>query len=109
MGRGIVVIVGSVTGDKRNKSEIPKGLQVCALRFTETARATLKEAGAECLTLDQLALISPKGSKCLLLMGKKNNREAVKHFGPAPGKPKSKSRPYVRSYGRSFERARERR
>jgi large subunit ribosomal protein L18e len=31
--------------------------------------------------LDQLALRAPKGSNTVLLRGKKNSREAVKHFG----------------------------
>ncbi|MBA0554877.1 hypothetical protein Golob_013952, partial [Gossypium lobatum] len=45
----------------------------------------------------------------VLLRGPKNAREAVKHFGPAPGVPHSHSKPYVRSKGRKFERARGRR
>ncbi|MBA0764117.1 hypothetical protein Gotri_013488, partial [Gossypium trilobum] len=45
----------------------------------------------------------------VLLRGPKNAREAVKHFGPAPGVPHSYSKPYVRSKGRKFERARGRR
>lgn len=45
----------------------------------------------------------------ILLRGPKNAREAVKHFGPAPGVPHSHTKPYVRSNGRKFERARGRR
>lgn len=45
----------------------------------------------------------------VLLRGPKNAREAVKHFGPAPGVPHSHTKPYVRSKGRKFERARGRR
>lgn len=41
----------------------------------------------------------------VLLRGPKNAREAVKHFG-APGVPHSHSKPYVRSKGRKFEKAR---
>ncbi len=37
------------------------------------------------MTFDQLALVAPTGSNCVLLRGPKNSREAVKHFGPAPG------------------------
>lgn len=47
--------------------------------------------------------------KQVLLRGPKNAREAVKHFGPAPGVPHSHTKPYVRSKGRKFERARGRR
>jgi len=43
------------------------------------------QAGGECLTFDQLALERPTGKDCVLLRGPKNNREAVRHFGPAPG------------------------
>lgn len=39
------------------------------------------------MTFDQLALVAPTGSNCVLLRGPKNSREAVKHFGPAPGEP----------------------
>lgn len=42
----------------------------------------------------------------VLLRGPKNAREAVKHFGPAPGVPHSHTKPYVRAKGRKFERAR---
>ncbi|KAL5995784.1 Dihydrolipoamide acetyltransferase component of pyruvate dehydrogenase complex [Asimina triloba] len=44
----------------------------------------------------------------VLLRGTKN-REAIKHFGKAPGVPGSHTKPYVRSKGRKFERARGRR
>lgn len=45
----------------------------------------------------------------VLLRGPKNAREAVKHFGKAPGVPHSHTKPYVRSKGRKFEKARGRR
>ena len=102
-----VVLVGTVTNDER-MLEMPKNMRVCALRFTETARARIVAAGGECLTFDQLALENPTGSKTLLLRGPRKNREAVKHFGAA-GVPHSNVKPYVRSKGRKFERARGRR
>ena len=37
------------------------------------------------------------------------SREALLHFGPAPGLPGSHTKPYVRSKGRKFEKARGRR
>lgn len=43
------------------------------------------------------------------MQGRRNAREAVKHFGLAPGVPHSHSKPFVRSKGRKFERARGRR
>ncbi len=69
----------------------------------------LVQAGGECLTFDQLALERPTGKDCVLLRGPKNSREAVKHFGPAPGVPHSHTKPYVRHKGRKFEKARGRR
>ena len=103
----MAVLVGTVTDDVR-LHEVPK-LRVAALRFTETARARIVKAGGECLTFDQLALERPTGKDCVLLRGPKNNREAVKHFGPAPGVPHSSTKPYVRAKGRKFEKARGRR
>ena len=84
-------------------------LRVCALRVTETARARILKAGGEIMTFDQLALIAPTGANTVLLRGPKNAREAVKHFGRAPGVPNSSTKPYVRAKGRKFESARGRR
>ncbi|KAA1134013.1 hypothetical protein PGTUg99_014682 [Puccinia graminis f. sp. tritici] len=92
-----VVVVSTVTDDVR-LVEVPK-LSIAALRFTATARARILAAGGECLTLDQLALRCPTGSNTVLLRGKRNSREAVRHFGHGPHKHK---RPYVLSKGRKF-------
>ncbi|RKO87788.1 ribosomal protein L18e/L15-domain-containing protein [Blyttiomyces helicus] len=102
----IAVIVGTVTDDVR-LLDVPK-LSVCALRVTQTARARILKAGGEVLTFDQLALRAPLGKGTVLLRGAKNAREAVRHFGKA-GKPGSSAKPYVRSKGRKFEKARGRR
>jgi hypothetical protein len=84
--------------------EVPK-LSVAALRFSNAARARITAAGGEAITLDTLALRAPTGSNTVLLRGKRNVREAVKHFGgPLKG-----GKPYVASKGRKFERARGRR
>eukprot|EP00931_Biecheleriopsis_adriatica_P049441 TRINITY_DN2859_c0_g1_i8.p1 TRINITY_DN2859_c0_g1~~TRINITY_DN2859_c0_g1_i8.p1 ORF type:complete len:214 (-),score=53.57 TRINITY_DN2859_c0_g1_i8:37-603(-) len=103
----IAVIVGSVTDDKR-VFDVPE-LKVCALRFTETARARIVKAGGECITFDKLAMRSPLGKGTVLLRGPVKSREAERHFGRAPGVPNSKTAPYVRSKGRKFEKARGRR
>lgn len=103
----IAVIVGTVTNDLRILN-IPK-IRICALRITERARERIIKAGGEVLTFDQLALLSPTGKNTVLMQGKRNAREACTHFGKAPGVPHSHSRPYVRSKGRKFERARGRR
>lgn len=73
--------------------EIPK-VSVCALRFSETARARIVKAGGECLTFDQLVLRNPKGSDTVLLRGSQK-RETKKHFGRAAGLPHSHTKPYV--------------
>ncbi|OJJ94617.1 60S ribosomal protein eL18 [Aspergillus aculeatinus CBS 121060] len=99
-----IVVIGTVTDDNRLLT-VPK-LSIAALRFTATARARIEKAGGETLTLDQLALRAPTGANTLLLRGPKNAREAVKHFGFGPH---SHKKPYVRSKGRKFERARGRR
>lgn len=103
----VAVVVGTVLDDKRVFS-VPK-MTVCALRFAEGARERILKAGGEVLTFDQLATKSPRGKNTVLLQGSRNARTACKHFGLAPGQPNSHSRPYVRSKGRKFERARGRR
>jgi len=103
----IAVVVGTVTDDSRIY-EIPK-LKVCALRVTEKARGRILKAGGELLTFDQLALKAPKGEHTVLLQGPRKARKAYRHFGPAPGVPKSRTKPYCKSKGRKFERARGRR
>jgi len=100
------VVVGAVTDDVRFL-EVPK-LSVCALRFTATARARILKAGGECLTFDQLALRSPEGENTVALRGCKSRRESARHFG-APGVAHSRVKPFVRSKGRKFEKARGRR
>lgn len=103
----IAVVVGKIVNDER-LLEVPK-LRVCALGFSETARARIVAAGGECLTFDQLAVQRPTGDKCLLLEGDRKRREAATHFGQAPGDNNSTTRPKVRAYGRKFEKARGRR
>lgn len=99
----VAVLVGTVTDDVR-MLEVPK-MRICALRFTETARARILKAGGECLTFDQLALQDPKGSNTLLVRGRRTARVSQKYFG----KIKEGARPFVRSKGRKQERARGRR
>lgn len=104
------VIVGKVTDDVR-LMECPK-MSVCALGFTENARKRIVGAGGECITFDQLALRAPKGSNTVLLRGPKS-RKALAHFGHSTtvNNPHTHDgvKPYVRSKGRKFERARGRR
>lgn len=107
----IAVLVGTVTDDPRLLT-VPK-MTVCALRFTETARARIVKAGGECLTFDQLALRAPKGSNTVLLRGPKKAREVYSHFGHRSTATSVKThcnvKPYVRAKGRKFEKARGRR
>jgi large subunit ribosomal protein L18e len=104
------VIVGKVTDDVR-LLECPK-LSVCALSFTENARKRIASSGGECITFDQLALRAPKGSNTVLLRGPKS-RKALAHFGHRTSvlNPHTHTnvKPYVRSKGRKFEKARGRR
>merc|ERR1711904_184303 len=101
--KGIAVIVGTVTDDIRTNSNIFKGLLVCALRFSKTARTKIIESGGYCLSFDQLALVAPTGRNCILLRGRRVTREAVKHFRNHSITNRSNQRPYVRSIGRKFE------
>lgn len=102
----IAVIVGTVTNDERYL-DLPK-MTVTALRFTKTARARILKAGGQCLTFDQLAVKAPTGNNTVLLRGKKNAREAVKHFG-TPCAKDTNVKPRVLSKGRKFESGRGRR
>ncbi|XP_041533032.1 60S ribosomal protein L18-like [Microtus oregoni] len=103
----MAVVVGTVTDDVRIL-DVPK-LKVCALRVSSRALSRILKAGGKILTFDQLALESPKGHGTVLLSGPRKSREVYRHFGKAPGTPHSHTKPYVRSKGRKFERARGRR
>merc|ERR1711879_521749 len=103
----IACVAGTVTDDER-VYDVPK-ISVCALRFTETARARITKAGGECITFDKLALRAPLGKGTVLLRGPVKARKAEKYFGKAPGVPHSDTKPRVRSRGRKFEKARGRR
>ncbi|CDQ84866.1 unnamed protein product, partial [Oncorhynchus mykiss] len=101
------VVVGTVTDDVRIQ-DIPK-LKVCALKVTDGARRRILKAGGQVMTFDQLALAAPKGQGTVLLSGPRKGREVYRHFGKACGTPHSHTKPYIRSKGRKFERARGRR
>ncbi|XP_076823480.1 large ribosomal subunit protein eL18B-like [Clavelina lepadiformis] len=101
------VVVGTITDDKRI-FKIPK-LNVCALHVTKGARARILESGGNIITFDQLAQQAPKGQNTCLMQGPRKARKVYRHFGLAPGVPHSSTKPYVRSKGRKFERARGRR
>lgn len=103
----ILAVVGTVTNDTRFL-DVPQGLRVCALKFTNEARQRITTANGQCLTFDQLAQIAPTGKNVLLVRGPRD-REAKRHFGLYPGQRGSHTAPRVRSEGRHFERARGRR
>ncbi|XP_018019375.1 60S ribosomal protein L18 [Hyalella azteca] len=102
------VVVGTITNDVR-MYEIPKNLKICCLRITDDARARVEGAGGEVITFEQLATRSPTGKGTVLIQGRRKARKQFRYFGAAPGQPRSHTRPYVRSKGRKFERARGRR
>merc|ERR1711904_757929 len=107
----MAVVVGTVTDDVR-MLEAPKGVRLCALRVTESARARILANGGEIITFDQLAQLHPTGSECVLVRGPRFARESVRHWaghrGGATGAA-GNAAPYVRSKGRKFEKARGRR
>nr|XP_045238552.1 60S ribosomal protein L18-like [Macaca fascicularis] len=98
------MVVGTITDDVRVQ-EVPK-LKVCALRVTSLACSRIIRAGGKIFAFDQLALDSPKGCGTVLLSGPRKGRKMNLHFSKAPGTPPSHAKPYVRSKGRKFERAR---
>ena len=61
----IAVVVGKVTDDSRMTTLGP--ITVCALAFSDTARARIVAANGKCLTFDQLAIERPTGSNCVLI------------------------------------------
>ena len=106
----MIAVVGAVLNDER-LIVVPK-MEVCALRFSETARARIVAAGGKCLTFDQLALAHPTGSHVLLVRGALKARSAYKYFGKAPGAKGSKTRARISrvgKLGRNFESAKNQR
>ncbi|CAM5998789.1 unnamed protein product [Sphagnum balticum] len=96
----IVAVVGTVTNDVRLLN-VPEGLRIAALKFTEGARRRIIAAKGTPLTFDQLAQLAPTGKGVLLLRGPRD-REAKRHFGLYPGQKGSHTAPRVRSEGRKF-------
>merc|ERR1711876_134650 len=87
----------------------PMSLARLVRKMKGDARADKTAVVVGTITFDQLALQAPKGQNTVLLQGPRRQREAVKHFGPAPGAPGSRTKPFIRSKGRKFENARGRR
>ena len=85
----ILCIVGNVLDDERMLT-VPK-LRVCALKFSDSAKARITKAGGECLTFDQLAQVEPKGTNTILLRGQRS-REALTHFRGLKG---DDAKPYI--------------
>merc|ERR1711959_449519 len=107
----MAVIVGTVTDDV-HMLDAPKGIKLCALRVTESARARILANGGEIITFDQLATLKPTGADCVLLRGPRFARESVRHWAGhrgGAGGAAGNAAPYVRSKGRKFEKARGRR
>uniref|UniRef100_A0A8I5YC25 Ribosomal protein L18 n=1 Tax=Rattus norvegicus TaxID=10116 RepID=A0A8I5YC25_RAT len=103
------VVLKRLFMSRTNRPPLSLSRMVCALRVSSRARSRILKAGGKILTFDQLALESPKGRGTVLLSGPRKGREVYRHFGKAPGTPHSHTKPYVRSKGRKFERARGRR
>ena len=60
-----------------------QNMQVPCASVSENECAMAVQAGGKIYTFDQLALMAPTGSNCILMRGPKNSREAVKHRGAA--------------------------
>merc|ERR1712055_575374 len=104
----LTAVVGTVTNDIRYYN-VPKNLNICALSVTDSARARIEKKGGKIITFDQLAKDHPTGKGTVLMQGCRRAPRRFRHFGPAPGLPRSHTRPYVRHKGRKFEKARGRR
>jgi large subunit ribosomal protein L18e len=102
----VAVVIGKVLDDER-KLRLPSNIRLCALQISETARARIEAAGGQVMTLDQLALMAPRGENTILIRGRLHQRRCYKHFVGVMGR--EHVRPYTRSKGRKFERARGRR
>ena len=77
-------------------------MTICALKFTLAARQRIEKAGGVAMTLDQLITKNPKGSNTLLLRAP-HRREALSHFGIAPGLPGKEARPYTNNRSKKNE------
>ena len=88
------VVVATVVDDVR-MLDVPK-MSVCALRFTNSARARIEKAGGECITLDQLAVRKPTGANTVLLRGRRTSRKAFRYFGAPPGARKNAAKARVK-------------
>ncbi|CAI5784859.1 Hypothetical predicted protein [Podarcis lilfordi] len=98
------VVVGTATDDVHIQ-EIPK-LKVCALSMTRGARTHILKADGQIMTFDQLAMAASRGQGTVLLSGPRKACKVYRHFGKAPGTSHSHTKPYIRSKGCKFERAR---
>ncbi|KAI3969091.1 hypothetical protein MKX01_029098 [Papaver californicum] len=81
---------------KREKSKTSKKtMRIAPKSDDKIAMLVGSKASGECSPFDRLALKAPFGQNM-----------AVKHFSGAPGVPHGHSKPYVRSKGQKFEKAR---
>lgn len=84
---------------------------MCCLKIAESARKRILAAGGNVLTFDQLALKAPTGNyfelgaNTVLFRGPKS-REALRHFGKAPGTKGSHTKPYTRTRNSEIARGR---
>ncbi len=87
--KNLLVVVAPVLNDER-LLVVPK-MRVCAMKFTDEARARILKAGGECLTFDQLAQSNPLGKGTVLVRGRRS-REALTHFRGLHG---DGAKPYI--------------
>ncbi|AGK60647.1 LSU ribosomal protein L18AE [Archaeoglobus sulfaticallidus PM70-1] len=60
----VAIVPGKVLGS----GEIDKPLKVAALAFSEKARSKIVSAGGECMSIEDLMKVNPKGSKVRILI-----------------------------------------
>merc|ERR1712179_126263 len=82
-GDKVLVVPSTVTEDARQWN-IPK-MTVCALRFTETARARIVAEGGSCITFDQLAKMDTYAENVVIVKGDFLKRMSRRYMGLAPG------------------------
>ncbi|VDL84017.1 unnamed protein product [Nippostrongylus brasiliensis] len=100
-GKLVVTCITVIDDGRATLYLVPK----FTLYVTKGARFPILKADGEMITLDQLALRTPKGENSLQIQGPRKAHEAQEHFGPAQGLPHSHTEPYLRSKGRKFDRA----
>ncbi|KVH94836.1 Ribosomal protein L18e [Cynara cardunculus var. scolymus] len=103
------VVHRSIVVHNRPKSSFPPLIvfRFCCRKIILHCFAPNRSIASKSQVDSTAAVVAPPAKTKVLLRGPKNCREAVRHFGKAPSVPHSHTKPYVRSKGRKYEKARE--